>query len=152
PPPPPPCDGGAPSDDGGGGGGPPTGNPFSGAELYLNPDYVAEVESSVAKHPADTALLKKGETISTAIWLDSIAKVASVNGYLDDARNRQNSANKPVVTVFVIYDLPNRDCAAQASNGELSVDNGGVQKYKTDYIDKIADAFAAHASQRIVAI
>jgi cellulose 1,4-beta-cellobiosidase len=27
-----------------------------------------------------------------------------------------------------------------------------VQKYKTDYIDKIADAFAAHSRQRIIAI
>jgi cellulose 1,4-beta-cellobiosidase len=57
-----------------------------------------------------------------------------------------------VVTAFVIYDLPNRDCAAAASNGELSVANGGLQTYETQYIDKIAAQFSAHAGQRIVAI
>jgi cellulose 1,4-beta-cellobiosidase len=33
----------------------------------------------------------------------------------------------------VIYDLPGRDCAALASNGELAV--GEVERYKTEYID-----------------
>jgi cellulose 1,4-beta-cellobiosidase len=34
----------------------------------------------------------------------------------------------------VIYDLPGRDCAAKASNGELKV--GEVAKYKSQYIDR----------------
>jgi cellulose 1,4-beta-cellobiosidase len=33
----------------------------------------------------------------------------------------------------VIYDLPGRDCAAKASNGELKV--GEINRYKTEYID-----------------
>jgi cellulose 1,4-beta-cellobiosidase len=35
---------------------------------------------------------------------------------------------------FVIYDLPGRDCAAKASNGELAV--GDVATYKSEYIDR----------------
>lgn len=34
----------------------------------------------------------------------------------------------------VVYDLPGRDCAAKASNGELAV--GEVDRYKTEYIDR----------------
>lgn len=34
---------------------------------------------------------------------------------------------------LVIYDLPGRDCAAKASNGELAV--GELDRYKTEYID-----------------
>ena len=34
----------------------------------------------------------------------------------------------------VIYDLPGRDCAAKASNGELKV--GEIDKYKSEYIDR----------------
>ncbi|MBE3042190.1 glycoside hydrolase family 6 protein [Candidatus Bathyarchaeota archaeon] len=34
----------------------------------------------------------------------------------------------------VIYDLPGRDCAAKASNGELAV--GEIETYKTEYIDR----------------
>lgn len=36
---------------------------------------------------------------------------------------------------LVVYDLPDRDCAALSSNGELSIASGGVARYKTEYID-----------------
>jgi cellulose 1,4-beta-cellobiosidase len=35
---------------------------------------------------------------------------------------------------LVIYDLPGRDCAAKASNGELAV--GELDIYKSQYIDR----------------
>jgi cellulose 1,4-beta-cellobiosidase len=35
---------------------------------------------------------------------------------------------------LVIYDLPGRDCAAKASNGELAA--GDVATYKSSYIDR----------------
>lgn len=35
---------------------------------------------------------------------------------------------------LIIYDLPGRDCAAKASNGELAV--GEINIYKTQYIDR----------------
>jgi cellulose 1,4-beta-cellobiosidase len=38
------------------------------------------------------------------------------------------------LAAFVIYDLPGRDCAAKASNGELAV--GELNVYKTEYIDR----------------
>jgi cellulose 1,4-beta-cellobiosidase len=127
-------------------------NPFTGAQLYVNPDYVAEVQSSVSMDAADASLLTKMEHFSTAIWLDTLAKVPSVSKYLDDARAHEAASGKPVVTVFVIYDLPNRDCAAAASNGELTVANGGLATYESRYIDQIAAQLAAHPDQRIVAV
>lgn len=42
-----------------------------------------------------------------------------------------------VIVPFILYNLPNRDCASGASNGELSLANGGAKKYKTEYIDRI---------------
>lgn len=47
------------------------------------------------------------------------------------------SGAKNVIVPFVVYDLPDRDCAAAASNGELSIANGGAALYKTEYIDVI---------------
>ena len=38
------------------------------------------------------------------------------------------------IAALVIYDLPGRDCAAKASNGELAV--GEIDKYKSEYIDR----------------
>ncbi|KAG5980780.1 Exoglucanase 2 [Claviceps digitariae] len=49
---------------------------------------------------------------------------------------------------FVVYDLPDRDCAAAASNGEYSVADGGVAKYK-NYIDAIRKIVLAYADVRI---
>jgi cellulose 1,4-beta-cellobiosidase len=72
--------------------------------------------------------------------------------FLDDALAQQRAKHRAVVPIFVIYDLPDRDCAALASNGELSVTNNGVQRYQIEYIDAIAAAFRAHPNQRIVAI
>lgn len=46
-------------------------------------------------------------------------------------------ANPPIAGIFVVYDLPDRDCAAAASNGEYTIANNGVALYKT-YIDNIA--------------
>jgi len=54
--------------------------------------------------------------------------------------------------VFVIYDLPNRDCAAAGSRGELFVDKGGEARYQTEFIDVIAAAFAAHPNQKAAVI
>lgn len=40
------------------------------------------------------------------------------------------------IAPFVVYDLPDRDCAAAASNGELAIANGGAALYR-EYIDSI---------------
>jgi cellulase/cellobiase CelA1 len=68
----------------------------------------------------------------------------------------------PIVVQLVIYDLPDRDCAALASNGELSIAGGdtvigptgaketltgtGLQEYENDYITPIYQALAAAPS------
>jgi cellulose 1,4-beta-cellobiosidase len=132
---------------------PPQGdNPFAGAHFYLDPAYVAKVQAAVKDSPADAALLKKVAAFPTAIWLDSIRSVGAVKKALDDARAQQKKEGQPVVTVFALYNLPERDCAAVASNGELTLANGGEKRYQKEFIDKIAAAFKAHPKQRIVAI
>lgn len=48
---------------------------------------------------------------------------------------------------LVIYDLPGRDCAAKASNGELKV--GEISRYKTEYIDRELPRQPERASWRV---
>ncbi|WP_437997880.1 glycoside hydrolase family 6 protein [Sorangium sp. So ce185] len=132
----------------------PNGNPFEGGTLFVDPEYVAKVQSSIDK-TTDTALvekMKKVQQIPTAFWLDRIAAVDRLEGHLDAALALQNQICEPVVPVIVVYDLPNRDCFAEASNGELRVENGGVQRYREEFIDRIAAILAARPNQRIVAI
>jgi cellulose 1,4-beta-cellobiosidase len=50
---------------------------------------------------------------------------------------KRNAAGANEVLPLVVYDLPERDCAALASNGELSLANNGTALYQ-EYIDMIA--------------
>jgi len=131
-------------------------NPFVGATQYVNPDYAKEVQALMAT-TTDPVLKAKMNTVTTyptGIWLDRIAAIAGDSAHggrlglqeqLDNAVLKQQSAGQPVLIPLVIYDLPDRDCAARASNGELSIAANppaqpldGLTTYKTQYIDVIA--------------
>jgi cellulose 1,4-beta-cellobiosidase len=132
----------------------PNGNPFAGAELFVDPGYVKKVDSSIAM-VTDTALkakMEKVKQIQTAFWLDRIEAIKELPAYLDAALKRQNETCEPVTALIVIYDLPNRDCFAEASNGELQLAQNGTQRYKEEYIAPIKQILAAHSGQRIAAV
>ncbi|MFE2881428.1 glycoside hydrolase family 6 protein [Streptomyces graminifolii] len=141
-------------DDGSGGGGgggttDPSGrvdNPYAGAKVYVNPEWSA-------KAAAETG----GSRVSnqpTGVWLDRIAAINGVNGGMGlrahlDAALAQKGTGEEVVQL-VVYDLPGRDCAALASNGELGPTEIG--RYESEFIDPIASILAdsKYASLRIV--
>jgi cellulose 1,4-beta-cellobiosidase len=56
---------------------------------------------------------------------------------LDNAETQSQSSSNPVLAEVVIYDLPGRDCAALASNGEIPATAAGLTQYKSQYIDPI---------------
>ncbi|MBO0783490.1 MAG: glycoside hydrolase family 6 protein, partial [Ktedonobacteraceae bacterium] len=138
-------------------------NPYAGADGYVNPDWAAEVRAGAA---ATGGTLGQQEArvaqYPTAVWLDRIAAVTGGSGVTRtlaghlDAALAQDAANgsSPVVITIVVYDLPNRDCAALASNGELLVAQDGLNKYKTQYIDPIVATLsqAKYSNLRIAAI
>lgn len=128
-------------------------NPFEGARFYVNPDYVAEVErAATAATPVEAGRLRRVEGYPTAIWIDSMAKAADTSRYLDDAEQEASAGGPPMLVVFVLYDLPNRDCAAASSAGELKVEQDGESKYRTDFVDRIAAQLRHHPAVRVVAI
>jgi cellulose 1,4-beta-cellobiosidase len=125
-------------------------NPFAGAKFYINPEYVKEVEDAAAASPANAETIKKVAAYPTATWIVMNSFVEKVPKVLDAAAKQSGSDGKPVLSAVVVYNLPNRDCAAKSSSGELTVENGGEQRYKTEFIDKIAAYFAKYPKQRIV--
>jgi len=127
-------------------------NPFAGARLYVNPEYAKTVEGLATAHPSEAGLLKKMAALPTAIWVSGIADTKEVPRYLDDAAAQQKAAGQPVVPVFVVYDVPNRDCNAEASAGELPATPAGEARYQREFIDVIAAAFAARPDQRVAVI
>ncbi|MFE2261462.1 glycoside hydrolase family 6 protein [Streptomyces griseosporeus] len=123
-------------------------NPFVGAKGYVNPEWSAHA----AAEPGGSRVANQ----STAVWLDRIAAINGVNGgmglraHLDEAVKQKGSGQ--LVIQLVIYDLPGRDCAALASNGELGPTE--LDKYKSQYIDPIASILSdsKYAGLRIATV
>ena len=57
--------------------------------------------------------MNKVRDIGAATWIDSMANIAKIEPVLKGA---QGSGQ---LVMFVVYDLPNRDCSAGSSNGEI---------------------------------
>ncbi len=128
------------------------GNPFADARFFVNPEFTAQVESTAASAPAaDGARVRKAGGFATALWLDSIDHAHRASSVLDQALALQRQGGEPVVPVFVLYDLPGRDCSAVASSGELGL-GAGEGRYRAEFVDPLAAAFRAHPDERIVAI
>ncbi|MBO0681575.1 MAG: glycoside hydrolase family 6 protein [Candidatus Dormibacteraeota bacterium] len=123
------------------GGGAHVDNPYVGADGYLNPDYVARVRSQAAADGNSSAEARVAG-YQTAIWMDHIGAITGDAGHrglrrqLEAAVSRQGG--RPELVEVVIYDLPGRDCAAGASNGELPATRAGLSEYESRFIDPIA--------------
>ncbi len=128
-----------------------SGNPFDDARFYVNPDYAAKVEATARTVPSEAERLRRVEAFPTAVWLSSIALVRGASRYLDAARAEQDELGQLVVTVLVLYDLPDRDCAAKASAGELPLGEG-EGRYRSEVVDPLAAQLRAHAGQRVVVV
>jgi cellulose 1,4-beta-cellobiosidase len=122
-------------------------NPFENAQWYVDPIWSGKAQAETG-----------GSRIAgynTAVWMDRIGAIAPADGsyglrdHLDAALDQ-----KANVIQIVVYDLPNRDCHALASNGELKQTPEGTTRYRTEYIDVIASIFSDPKYQelRIIAI
>ena len=145
-----------------------------GATQYVNPDYTKEVQSlatqTKASNPGLAAQMTTVGGYSTAVWLDRMAAISggtANGGRLSLAQHittalSQQVGSQPVVVTLVIYDLPDRDCAALASNGELSIAANppsqplsGLDTYEQNYITPIVSAlqpYAANPNLRFVLV
>ncbi|HEY9326777.1 MAG TPA: glycoside hydrolase family 6 protein [Streptomyces sp.] len=120
-------------------------NPYVGATAYVNPDWSAKAKAE----PGGAAIADT----PAFVWMDRIAAIEgsatamSLREHLDTALDQGADLFQ-----VVIYDLPGRDCAALASNGELGPTE--LDRYKNEYIDPISEILAdpAYASLRIVTI
>ena len=129
-------------------------NPFAEVSFYVNPSYQKELDSSIATATGDVkSTLQSMRSVPSAYWLDVKAKITgngtdSAEGILADAMSQ---TPVPLVTL-IVYDLPNRDCKAKASNGEICCTKNtdgtcdynaagdcadGISEYKNDYIDPL---------------
>lgn len=149
-------------------------NPFDPIhQIYINMDLVKNInqtqsliQSYIKKDKSFFDLSKEQilkasnnmeslKKVPSAYWIDKKDKIKKVELLLND----MIQSNQYDTIVLIVYDLPNRDCAALASNGEIccnqnteclttctqtcqlqSVEcNDGLTEYKNDYIDELYD-------------
>jgi cellulose 1,4-beta-cellobiosidase len=136
-------------------------NPFADQTFYLNPANQKEFDESIATATGDVqATLKEMREVPSAYWIDSKSKLQgtsteSLSGILADAASK----TPPELVVLIFYDLPNRDCDAKASNGEMCCyanDDGtcnydqvgdcaeGIAQYKSQYVDPFVSIVASY--------
>ena len=171
-----------------------TGNPFADSYFYLSPDIKIMMDYSLdlvetSNDPMASLLnynkdqmidkIKYIQRQPSAVWMDSIAAIdgdleagrRSLKGHLDAAiaqqefYEQQDSGIAPMTVVVIIYNLPDRDCAAFASAGQLyeigkpqesyNQDQlNGLQRYKNEYITPIVNILSdsKYDTLRIVAM
>ncbi len=122
-------------------------NPYEGAQVYVNPVWSA----LAAAEPGGDAIADQ----PTGVWLDRTSAIEGNDSPTTGSMGLRDHLDEAVaqgadVIQIVIYNLPGRDCAALASNGELPAD--AIDRYKTEYIDPIAEIQGdpAYADLRIV--
>ena len=115
-------------------------NPFTGAHFYVNNDWRGHTTYNV----------------NTFLWMDSIAAVNGTGNYTHGLAAHLDLALAQGANAvsLVVYDLPNRDCSALSSNGELLIANNGLNRYKTEYIDAIYNIISLpkYAGLRFIAV
>ena len=136
-------------------------NPYVGSTPYLNPDYVSEVKAQAAADGGTNGAAEASVAgYQTAIWMDHIGAITgdsthlSLQAQLNNAEAQSATSTEPVLFEVVIYDLPGRDCAALASNGEIPATAAGLTEYESQYIDPIAALLgsSSYSNLRISAI
>jgi len=97
------------------------GNPFDGVGWYVNPANMEEYDGSIATASGTTkANLEGMKNVASAYWIDVKNKIddtslRGMRGILADSAAKAT----PELVTFMHYDVPNRDCKAVASNGEI---------------------------------
>ncbi len=124
-------------------------NPFAGARYFVNPHYrTAALQTKSYAPPELHAAIDRVANTATAVWLPRIAAITgdegrpSLRDQLDEALRQQEQGEEPVAIVLVVYNLPNRDCAAGASAGELRLEADGMRRYREEFVDPIAATLA----------
>lgn len=130
------------------------GNIFEGAAFYIDSGFVENLTRSAAALPRYAARIEAMKSWGgTGVWLDGREAIKTrLMPVMEEARKQGKATGKSVVVPLVIYDLPNRDCYALASNGELLLAKNGLAIYKTEYIDPIVKIIQQYPDVRVAAI
>ncbi|MEU6410398.1 glycoside hydrolase family 6 protein [Microbispora sp. NPDC046933] len=122
-------------------------NPYVAAGRYVDPWWYA----SAAAEPGGAAVANQ----PTGVWLDRVSLIEGtasspgLRAHLNEAVRQDAFDSAPLTIQIVLNDLPDRNCTHPVSNGDFSVTSDGLNRYRTEYVDPIAEILADPAYQRL---
>jgi cellulose 1,4-beta-cellobiosidase len=144
-------------------------NPFANQVFYKNPTNQDQFDESIRTSNGLVAEnLRAMRDVPSAYWIDVKSKIRgtslrSLEGILADA----SSKSPAEMVVFIWYDLPNRDCHAKASNGEICCKylpdgrcdynrqqdcTAGLKEYRETYADPFVEVLKKYQDKVPVAV
>lgn len=147
-------------------------NPFASPHgWYVNPVLRAKILQTtmpLAESESERTALRHMASTPSAFWVDRKAKIRGTTVDTMEGLLLNNSRGAQQLVVFILYNLPNRDCNAKASDGEICCDGrgggvacdrssgsceAGLREYREDYIRPVARVLERfHSTMPIVLI
>lgn len=123
-------------------------NPFEGRKLLANPAWGAKLEPAyeafVAKDDAvNAAKVRTIQKTGTFVWVSDRASLKNIDDAIEAARAEKEATGVDQIVGLVLYNLPDRDCSAGESAGELSSAENGLEIYKNEFIKPYAEKVSA---------
>ncbi|RXW21712.1 hypothetical protein EST38_g4151 [Candolleomyces aberdarensis] len=128
-------------------------NPYVGVEPHVNKDYAAKLEETIAyfneqNDTLNAARTRTVQTVPTFAWVSTTAAISELRPLISDALAVQSRTGKKQIVQIVIYNLPDRDCSATASDGEFHIADDGLRKYK-GFIDNIVAELSTEDADKL---
>lgn len=123
-------------------------NPWPGKDRYVVQSYGKKLDQTIAAFTAKNDTLNAARTrtvaqkISTFTWVTTRSGLSNINTAINEAR-AQRKGRKRMIVGLVLYNLPDRDCSAGESAGELSSAKDGLNIYKKEFVDQYARLVSA---------
>lgn len=125
-----------------------TPNPFEGKKLFANPLWAEKLEPTFTAFKAagddtNAAKVRGIQKTGNFVWVSDRAGLKNIDAAIEAARAEQAKSGVDQIVGLVLYNLPDRDCSAGDSAGELSSDKGGLELYKNEFIKPYAEKVSA---------
>jgi cellulose 1,4-beta-cellobiosidase len=123
-------------------------NPWEGKTPLPNPSWSAKLEPTYehyvsAGDEANAAKVRAAQATGTFFWISNRASLPGIDEAIAAGRAAKAATGEDQVVGLVLYNLPDRDCSAGESAGELESAKGGLEIYKNEYIGPWAEKLAA---------
>ncbi|KAI1881310.1 hypothetical protein JX265_000136 [Neoarthrinium moseri] len=123
-------------------------NPFEGKKLFANPAWAKKLdqtyEAFVSQNDNTNAnKVRVIQDIGTFVWVSDRAGLKNIDDAITAARAEKAASGVDQIVGLVLYNLPDRDCSAGESAGELSSAENGLEIYKNEFIKPYAEKVSA---------